>query len=96
MYGLNDAHIAHAPFPEGAPGRMMKWDNAYVLSRNPDVIVLNRGYRRAGQIERLSLAPMDRDLIKQVQSDGRYAWSSVQFDDGSSFFVYERVASARQ
>jgi hypothetical protein len=96
MYGLNDAHIAHAPFPEGAPGRMMKWDNAYVLSRTPDVIVLNRGYRRAGQTQKLSLAPMDRDLVNRLRSDSRYAWSSIQFDDGSSFFVYERVSSAVQ
>jgi arabinofuranosyltransferase len=95
MYGLNDAHIARVPFPE-SPGRMMKWDNAHVLSRSPDLIVINRGYRRAGQKQGLSVAPMDRDLINRLRSDSRYAWSSIQFDDGSSFFVYERVSSAGQ
>jgi len=96
MYGLNDAHIARAPFPEGAPGRMMKWDNAYVLSQNPDLIVMNRGYRRAGERQRLATAPMDRDLIDRVQSDSRYAWTSIQFDDGSSFYVYEKISSGVQ
>jgi hypothetical protein len=96
MYGLNDAHIAHSPFPAGAPGRMMKWDSEYVLSRNPDVIVMNLGYRRAGERRKLSLAPMDRDLINRLQSDTRYVWSSIQFNDGSSFLVYEKVSKAVQ
>jgi hypothetical protein len=95
MYGLNDAHIARVPFPK-APGRMMKWDNAYVLSRNPDLIVINRGYRRAGETQRLSLSPMDRDLVNRILEGSRYAWKSIQFDDGSSFYVYERVSSAAQ
>jgi hypothetical protein len=96
QYGLNDAHIARVPFPEGAPGRMMKWDNAYVLSQNPDLIVLNRGYRRPGAPRRRSLAPMDRDLIDRLRSDRRYARTSIQFEDGSSFDVYERVSGAVQ
>jgi hypothetical protein len=94
MYGLNDPQIARVPFPKGAPGRMMKWDNAYVLSRRPDVIVINRGYRRPGETRRLSLAPMDRDLVDRLRSDRRYAPTSVQFDDGSSFHVYEKVSDA--
>jgi hypothetical protein len=96
MYGLNDAHIARAPFPEGAPGRMMKWDNAYVLSKNPDLIVINRGYRRAGEVHPTSLAPMDASLITRLRSDRRYAWKSILFDDGSSFYVSERVSDAVQ
>ncbi len=94
MYGLNDAHIARVAFPEGARGRMMKWDSAYVLSQTPDLIVINRGYRRSGEPRRRSLAPMDRDLIDRLQSDRRYARTSIQFDDGSSFDVYERVSGA--
>jgi hypothetical protein len=96
MYGLNDAHIARVPFPEGVPGRMMKWDNPYVLSQEPDLIVLNRGYRRPGASRRRSLAPMDRGLIDRLRSDRRYARTSIQFDDGSSFDVYERVSGAAQ
>jgi len=95
MYGLNDAHIATVPFPDGqGTAKMMKWDNAYVVSRNPDLIVINRGYRRAGQRQQLLLGPMDRDLVNRLQLDPRYAWSRIQFDDGSSFWVYERVRSA--
>jgi hypothetical protein len=75
---------------------MMKWDNAYVLSQNPDLIVINRGYRRPGEKRRLSLAPMDRDLIDRLQLDHRYGRTSIQFDDDSSFYVYERVSGAVQ
>jgi hypothetical protein len=96
MYGLNDAHIARVRFRDGVPGRMMKWDNAYVLSQSPDVIVLNRGYQRSGEPRRRSLAPMDRDLVNRLRSDRRYARTSIRFDDGSSFDVYERVSGAVQ
>jgi hypothetical protein len=96
MYGLNDAHIARVAFPERVPGRMMKWDNAYVLSRNPDLIVINRGYRRPGETRRLFLGPMDRDLVDRLRSDRQYTWTIIQFDDGSSFYVYERVSGAVQ
>jgi hypothetical protein len=93
MYGLNDAHLAHAPFAS-VPGRMMKWDNAYVLSRSPDVIVLNRGYRPAGEKQQFPLSPMDRDLVNRMRSDSRYAWKIIPFGDGSHFYVFERVSSA--
>jgi len=96
MYGLNDAHIARVPFPVRVPGRMMKWDNAYVLSQNPDLIVLNRGYCRPGAPRRRSLAPMDQDLVDRLRPDRRYARTSIQFEDGSSFDVYERVSGAAQ
>jgi arabinofuranosyltransferase len=96
MYGLNDAHVARTPFPARAPGRMMKWDIPYVLSRNPDLIVFNRGYRRAGERHRLSMAPMDRDLVSHLRTDSRYAWTSIEFGDGSSFYVYERISNAVQ
>jgi hypothetical protein len=92
MYGLNDVHIARTPFPEGPYGRMMKWDNAYVLSRSPDLFVMNEGYRRVGENHDLFLGPMDGDLLEVVQSDPRYARNVIRFDDGSSFFVIEKRA----
>ena len=99
MYGLNDAHIARVPFPEVGRGRMMKWDNAYVLDRSPDWIVINRGYFAAGDPDAgrvprdpgiLAVSPMDRDLFARVARDGRYALGPIRFDDGSVFFVFAR------
>jgi len=103
MYGLNDPRIARGPFPEGVRGRIMKWDNAYVLSRRPDLIVINRGYFRADdpwaeQAARdpapLLAAPMDRDLFEHLRIDGSYAPRIIRFDDGSVFYVFERIAAA--
>ena len=91
---LNDAHIARTPFPEDVPGRMMKWDNAYALSRDPDLLVINQGYLRAGEQRQLALAPMDADLFNRVKSDPQWAWQTIRFDDGSSFYVFERVSNA--
>jgi len=98
MYGLNDAHVARVPFPEIGRGRLMKWDNAYVLSRTPDLIVINRGYFAAGDpdVSRvpgnpglLAVSPMDRDLFAHVARDGRYGLGAIRFEDGSVFFVFE-------
>jgi arabinofuranosyltransferase len=100
MYGLNDAHIARVPFPETGRGRLMKWDNAYVLDRAPDWIVINRGYFAAGDPEVgrvssdpgiLAVSPMDRDLFARVARDGRYALAPIRFEDGSVFFVFVRA-----
>lgn len=97
MYGLNDAHIARVPFPEGGRGRLMKWDNGYVLDRAPDWIVINRGYFAAGdgnatRVARdpalLAVSPMDRDLFARLARDGRYALGPIRLDDGSVFFVF--------
>jgi arabinofuranosyltransferase len=99
MYGLSDAHIARVPFPQGGRGRLMKWDNDYVLARAPEWIVINRGYFAAGDpdLDRvpgdpgiLAVSPMDRDLFARVARDGRYALGPVRFDDGSVFFVFVR------
>ena len=67
-----------------------------MLSRSPDLLVMNEGYRRAGENQDLFLGPMDADLLDVVQSDPRYARNVIRFDDGSSFYVYERVSGAVQ
>jgi hypothetical protein len=98
MYGLNDAHIARGPFPD-APGRLMKWDNAYVLSRRPDLIVPNLGYVPAGdapphEIPRrprlLVSAPMDEDLFRRLRDERAYLLRPLDLGDGSVFWVFER------
>ncbi|MBZ5638440.1 MAG: hypothetical protein LAO51_06725, partial [Acidobacteriia bacterium] len=98
MYGLNDRHIARTPFPERTTGVLMKWDNAYVLSRRPRLIVPNRGYFEAGnrtgdlvaqRPEILASAPMDRDLLERLRADGGYGLRPIRFEDGSVFWVYE-------
>jgi len=99
MYGLCDATIAHGPFPSERRGRLMKWDNAYVLGRRPDLIAVNRGYFRAGDpyaasvADRpwlLAAAPLDRDLFERLARDGAYTLAPIRFEDGSRFYVFER------
>lgn len=100
MFGLNDPHIAREPFPAARQGRLMKWDNDYVLARRPDVIVINRGYFRAGDPmaaraardpRLLAEGPMDRDLFLHVARDGGYALKAIPFPDGAVFYVFERI-----
>jgi len=100
MYGLNDRHIAHGPFPKARGGRLMKWDNAYVLSQRPDLIVINRGYIPAGdplaaEVPRnpgvLAKSPMSRDLFRRVAEDGGYALRALPLPEGGVFYVFERV-----
>jgi hypothetical protein len=93
MYGLNDAHIARIPFPAGQRGRMMKWDNAYVVSRSPDLVVLNHGYQWPSKPQRIPMGPMDRDVVIRLQSNPQYAPTIIRFADGTSFAVFERVSS---
>jgi hypothetical protein len=104
MYGLNDLHVARVPFPEIGRGRLMKWDSAYVLSRTPDLIVINRGYFAAGDLRAtlvpgdpglLVVSPMDRDLFDLVSRDGRYGLGAIRFEDGSVFFVFEYAGPPR-
>ncbi len=99
MYGLTDGRIAHGPYPARAPGRLMKWDNAYVLSRRPELIVINRGYFRAGDPQADAVlrqplllvdAPMDLDLFDRVIRDKGYALLAIPFPDGSRYYVFER------
>ena len=99
MYGLNDTHIARQPFPEDPRGRLMKWDSAYVLSRGPDLIAINRGYftaddplasRVARQPRILAHAPMEKDLFERIAQDGSYALRPIKFRDGAVFYVFER------
>lgn len=98
MYGLNDATIAHGPFPTTDRGRLMKWNNASVLAREPDVIVPNRGHAPteadAEAVRRnpglLAGTEMDRDLLRRVLASRQYALREVGLPSGGTFFVLER------
>lgn len=100
MYGLNDVHIAHGPFRKSEGGRLMKWDNDYVLSLRPDLIVINRGYIPPGdplaaEVARnpgvLAQSPMSRDLFRRVAADGGYALRALDLPEGGVFYVFESI-----
>lgn len=104
LYGLNDAHIARQPVRgrNAYPGHM-KWDIDYVMSRKPDLIVVNRGYFRSGEVEvgeilarplMLISSPMEEELFSQVRWNPDYLFRAIDLGDGSSFFVFERKKSA--
>ena len=81
----------------------MKWDNEYVLRRRPDLIAINKGYFRKGDLtgleiaqnpSMLALTAMDRDLFERAFADPDYHLTSIDFEDGSRYFVFERRSSA--
>jgi arabinofuranosyltransferase len=103
LYGLNDRHISRQPFSEGhAYTGHAKWDPTYVLSEEPDLVVVNRGYLPAGfnyskTIElamrnpaNLGTVQMERELFSLLMKSGAYALRVLDFEDGSAFFVFER------
>jgi hypothetical protein len=108
MFGLNDLHIARQPFYEDgyAYTGHAKWDSSYVVSREPGLVVVHRGYLPAGRdhsevIERarrdpMSVAtdPMELELFSLLLESGRYALRLLDLEDGSRFFVFERIEAA--
>jgi hypothetical protein len=99
MFGLNERHIARLPFPDPDVA-LLKWDYPYVLSRRPELIVVNRGYFRAGDPEadavlrepaRLVRHETDAELFRHVGEDGGYQLRPLDLGDGSVFWVFERV-----
>jgi hypothetical protein len=100
MLGLNDRHIARLRMPETgwrAAGHG-KWDNAYVLSREPEVIVVNLGYERIDPLTFRDDEPfplresfeMDRDLNARARGSGKYTLTRVRLDEGSVFALFLR------
>ena len=109
LYGLNDRHISRQPFSEAhAYTGHAKWDSSYVLSEEPELVVVNRGYLPAGfnyskTIElamrnpaNLGTVQMERELFSLLMKSGAYALRVLDFEDGSAFFVFERRDVRRQ
>lgn len=72
--GLNDRHIARATVPEGSHLNLghSRGDGAYVLMRDPDVVILGNS---SGSIDSLYFA--DWDLVRQPGFADRYhLWSA--------------------
>jgi arabinofuranosyltransferase len=99
IFGLNDAHIARLPFPDIQRAGLMKWDAEYIVSRQPEIIVINRGYVPPGdpRAEAIVHSPaplvshlMDRQLFQQVLDDGGYTAKGLNLGDGSQFWIFER------
>jgi hypothetical protein len=99
MFGLNESHIARRPYPDPDVA-LLKWDTAYVLSRRPDLIVVNRGYFRAGDPQadaarrdptRLVRHETDADLFRHATQDAAYRLRELDLGDGSVFWVFERT-----
>jgi arabinofuranosyltransferase len=70
MLGLSDTHIAHLPIKTGGgKAGHEKWDGNYILSRQPEIIILGMGVYPA-PIQDLT----DRDKIKQIIQPRRVDW----------------------
>jgi hypothetical protein len=107
LYGLNDLHIARQPFFHGwhAHTGHAKWDSSYVLSREPDLVVVNRGYMPVGHdyseaIERakrdptsVGTDPMELELFSLLVESRRYVLRILDLEDGSHFLVFERIGA---
>ncbi len=107
LLGLNDHHIARQqPFPYASTYTgHAKWDSSYVLSREPDLVVVNRGYLPAGRdhseaIERARRDPksvasdgMEQELFSLLLESRRYLLRVLDLEDGSHFFAFERIGA---
>ena len=93
MWGLNDAHIARRIMPDmghGSPGHE-KGDGAYVLGRQPDVILFTAARFTPRPIDAALLdtgwlSVSERELLDLPEFERRYAWRSVRL--GSTWFNY--------
>jgi len=99
MFGLNDSHIAGLPFPNIKQGGLLKWDIDYVLSRRPDIIVINGGYLEQGdprlQTAINTPAPLlrhiiDDELFTALRARDTYRYHPIRFKDSSTFFIFRR------
>jgi hypothetical protein len=106
MLGVVDEHIAHRDMPleHGSVGHR-RYDSDYILSRNPDVVVIEftiddpafdpvTNLHTEGIYEyislRLSLWPAPRYLLKRREFRLRYAPRSMLLPDGRHGFYFER------
>lgn len=84
-FGLTDPHIAHLP------GLMhQKYDIDYILSREPDYILLHVGKNFVGGF------PNDRAMMASREFQRHYIWHSTHLvESGNSYFlIFERRTKA--
>jgi arabinofuranosyltransferase len=89
MMGMNDVHIAHRQIPSmgrGLPGHE-KGDGAYVLSRNPDYIILGSSLGSAVPF-RIFLS--DVEIYQDSLFRQNYVLSTYRLDSGEPLQIYER------
>lgn len=108
LFGLSDRHIARqarvgqesSEF-ESFVGHA-KFDLRYVLSRRPQIVVLNEGYfpadwesrwRRLEEQPMLlaSVDPLNLAIFEHFYWNPAYEFRPIVFDDGGRFYVFERV-----
>ena len=97
MLGINDEHIAHRDLPIGkfAAGHE-KYDGAYVLDRQPDIIILedtltdSAWSREDYERLRIALIPARVDMLDQPRLWEEYEARSVELREGSWFNLLVR------
>lgn len=111
MLGLADTHIAHREM-ELAPGFLghQKYDSEYILSRSPDIVVLEFGTREADFDPRTDLHtekifrrvlpsqgwwPAPSDLIQRAAFRMDYAPRAAEVSPGLFFIFFERDETLR-
>jgi hypothetical protein len=104
MLGLNEPYIARLPFPDIKKAGLHKWDLPYVLSKQPTIIVVNRGYFRAGDVEGHRAAgnvtsmirhAVELDIFETMKANRDYQYRPIHFPDGSRFYVFRRRNNAQ-
>jgi hypothetical protein len=93
MLGMNDVRIAHREVPsigKGWPGHE-KGDGAYVLSRQPDYIILDGslGSNRPH-------FPGDREIYENPGFKRWYSFKAYRLDSGRQLSIFERIPSKGQ
>ncbi len=86
MLGLNDIHIAHHSAPtlgSGWPGHE-KADASYILSKNPDLIILGSGY---GTL--IAGFPSDKQLFSNPQFFEDYGLKKIPMRAGHTLLIFD-------
>lgn len=81
LLGLVDAHISHSPAPlQRGKGGHEKFDNDYVMKRNPGVFLFAKCYKNEATLmnEAKAIVPMYRDLLTRFFPNPDYVFVKVR------------------
>lgn len=92
ILGLTDRHIAREGTVVARQPGHFKTDGAYVLSRNPDLLLLgnvqiHRGERNEGQ---MPIKVQEKEITKQPDFAERYSFVSIPLGSGFSLSCFKR------